>query len=150
MHTDCSGKMKLQLCRGGITHPNTEAYSASPGMRKMVSLSTCGTTRKSQTNLCCCSYLRIFKCSRSVIWDSWSASHLAIGWTHLSLDKLQLQPLMPTLSAPCVTVNKVCRAAVSGTKLLPWAFLLEANRVCHQFLGSLISPLIVRFAPVAR
>ena len=66
-----------------------------------------------------------------MIWDSWSASaavsHLAIGWTHLSLDKLWHQPLMLTLSAPCVAVNTVCRAAVSGTKLFPWAFLPKCN-----------------------
>ena len=27
--------MKLQLCRGGIVHASTEAYNASPGMRKI-------------------------------------------------------------------------------------------------------------------
>ena len=32
--TYCSGKMKLQLCRGGIIHASTEAYNASPGVRK--------------------------------------------------------------------------------------------------------------------
>ena len=43
LHTDCAGKMKLQLCRGGIIHASTEDYNASPGMQRMVSLSnTCG------------------------------------------------------------------------------------------------------------
>ena len=31
-------------------------------------------------------------------------SHLAIKWTNLSLDKLRLRPLLPTLSALCVAV----------------------------------------------
>ena len=54
----------------------------------------------------CCLRLVRSRHGVSVVYSACAVSHFAIKWNHLSLDKLRLRPLMPTLSAPCVAVNE--------------------------------------------